>query len=80
MQETLTQADPQKQLEKNNSQAVHADEPDVSKFPRATARAASGGGNLHYFLAAGASSGGGILRRYLVPGAAYAASGGIWAC
>ncbi len=71
MQETLSKADPQTQLEKKNSQTVHADEP-VSKFPRAIARAASGGGNLHYFLAAGAASGGGILRRYLVPGAASA--------
>ncbi len=76
MQETLSQADPQTQLDKNNSQTVHADEPDVSKFPRAITRAASGGGNLHYFLAAGAASGGGILRRYLVPGAA--AAGGAF--
>ncbi len=77
MQETLSQADRQTQLEKKNSQAVHGDEPDVSKFPRATTRAASGGGNLHYFLAAGAASGGRILRRHLVPGAA-SAGGACW--
>ncbi len=66
MQETLSQADPQTQLDKKNSQTVHADE-SVSKFPRVITRAASGGSNLHYFLAAGAASGGGILRRLVLP-------------
>ncbi len=71
MQEPLSHTDPQKQLEKKNSQAVHGDEP-ASKFPRVITRAAPGGGHLHYFLAAGAASGGRFLRRYLVPGAASA--------
>ncbi len=66
MQEALSQADRQKQLEKNNSKTVHGDGP-VSRFPWVITRAASGGGNLHYFLAAGAASGGGILRRVVLP-------------